>query len=782
MKGNPHRWIEPKPVILPPDIEKVFCRHSLVAEALVRRGITHLEQANAFFDPAQYTPSLPTELPDLEKAADRLQSAIHSSEKIGVWGDFDVDGQTATTVLVDGLRQLGGNVVYHIPVRERESHGVNLEFLSTFLQEGVQLLLTCDTGISAHPAVDYAHGLGIDTIITDHHTLPPELPVALAIVNPQRLPSLHPLRPLCGVGCAFKLIEELFQHAGRLDETGQFVDLVALGTVADLALLTGDCRYLVQRGLALLREQTRPAIKAILEQAEVKETFLTEEHISFVLAPRLNSIGRLDDANPMVEFLSSKDPQLLQHMAIFLEGLNGKRKLLCEQVFQGAQALIERDHSLLDAPVLILSHSQWPAGVIGIVASRLVELYHRPVILIAAPPGQAGRASARSIEGINITSAIAANQQYLLGFGGHPMAAGFSIDSQQIPNFRRGLSRTIEAAIKGEMPVFELPVDTYLNLEDISFELVEDLERLAPFGPGNPSLILAARNLILKSKSFVGKTGEHLQLIVEDPSGASQRVVWWQGAGADLPEGPFDLAYSMRSSNYRGQPEVQIEWIDARPVEGTLTDLVTQSINVLDYRSVENPLAALQLLQQEKDLVIWSEGKQAPGITGVDRFHLQISGTLVVWSIPPGRRELQEAIWSVIPRRVVLFSANPGSDQPAEFLKRLAGLVRFSLRNRQGKVRVSELAAALGQREATIKSGLEWLASRGFVHQISVGDQTIQLVEGGQPDYNRASALDDEIRFLLQETTAFRTYYLRADPTAMINTEPISGLFKPEGL
>ncbi len=770
MKESPHRWIEPEPVILPPDIEKAFGKHPMVAEALVRRGITHLEQANAFFDPVRYTPSLSTDLPDLEKAADRLHAALHTGEKIGVWGDFDVDGQTATTVLVDGLRQLGGNVVYHLPVRERESHGVNLEFLQTFLQGGVQLLLTCDTGISAHPAVDYAQRQGVDTIITDHHTLPPELPGALAVVNPQRLPSLHSLRPLCGVGCAFKLIEELFRRAGRLGEAVQFVDLVALGTVADLALLTGDCRYLVQRGLALLREQTRPAIKTILEQAEVKETFLTEEHISFVLAPRLNSIGRLDDANPMVEFLSSKDPQLLQRMAIFLEGLNGKRKLLCEQVFQGAQALIERDHSLLDAPVLVLSHPQWPAGVIGIVASRLVELYHRPVVLIAAPPGQAGRASARSIEGINITSAIASNQQYLLGFGGHPMAAGFSIDPQQIPNFRRGLGRTIEAAIKGEMPAFELPVDTYLNLEDISFELVEDLERLAPFGPGNPSLILAARNLTLKSKSFVGKTGEHLQLIVEDRLGVSQRVIWWLGAGADLPEGPFDLAYSMRSSNYRGQPEVQVEWIDARPVEGTLTDLVTQSIEVLDYRSLENPLAALQLLQQEKDLVIWSEGEQAPGKTGVDRFHLQIAGTLVVWSIPPGRQELQEAIRTVIPRRVALFSVNPGSDQPAEFLKRLAGLVRFSLKNRQGTVTVSELAAALCQREAAVQRGLDWLASRGFVHPITVGNLTIRLVEGGQSDPNRASALDDAIRFLLQETAAFRTYYLRADPKALVNS------------
>jgi single-stranded-DNA-specific exonuclease len=758
---------------LPPDLQKAFGTVPLLAEALVRRGITHLDQANAFFDPTQYHPAPPADLPDLEKAADRLEIAIHAGEKIGVWGDFDVDGQTATTVLVDGLRQLGGNVAYHIPIRERESHGVNLEFLQTFLRSGVQLLLTCDTGITAHSEVEYARQQNVDTIITDHHTLPPELPAALAVVNPQRLPAHHPLRALCGVGCAFKLVEELFRRANRFDETAQFLDLVALGTVADLAVLNGDCRYLVQRGLALLRSQTRPAIKTILEQAEVKEAFLTEEHISFVLAPRLNSIGRLDDANPMVEFLTSTDPQLNQRMALFLEGLNGKRKLLCEQVFQGAQAQIERDHTLLDAPVLVLSHPQWPAGVIGIVASRLVELYHRPAVLISAPPGQVGRGSARSIEGINITSAIAANQQYLVGFGGHPMAAGLGIDPQKIPDFRRGLARAIETATKGEMPVVELPVGAYLNLEDISLELVEALERLAPFGPGNPSLILSARNLTLQSSSFIGKTGEHLQLIVEDSTGVSKRVVWWQGAKAGLPEGPFDLAYSIRSTNYRGLPEVQIEWIDARPVEGSLSDLVTQSIEVLDYRNTEDPQAALKLLQKEKDLVIWCEGGQAPdtaAVGAVDRYHLQIAGTLVVWNIPPGRRELQEAIQAVIPRRVALFGANTVSDQPGEFLKRLAGLVRFSLKNRQGMVTVSELVAALGQREATVRRGLDWLAARGFVHTLAAGDQSIQLAEGGQADARHTAALDEEIRYLLQETAAFRSYYLRANPVAMVKT------------
>ena len=233
--------------------------------------------------------------------------------------------------------------MHYIPVRSVESHGVHPQTLTEFLKRGVQLLITCDTGITAHEAIKICQKQGVDVLITDHHTLPPELPSARAVVNPQRLPQNHPLYPLCGVGVAWKVVEELYQRNGRMPDLENNLDLVALGTIADLAALKGENRYLVQRGLKILRESKRPAFQAMLESAEIQSDHLSENHVSFILAPRLNAIGRLDDANPVVEFLITKNITDARLFAEKLEGLNARRKLLCDQVFASAQAQIERE-------------------------------------------------------------------------------------------------------------------------------------------------------------------------------------------------------------------------------------------------------------------------------------------------------------------------------------------------------------------------------------------------------------------------------------------------------
>jgi single-stranded-DNA-specific exonuclease len=318
-------------------------------------------------------------------------------------------------------------------VRARESHGINLPVLEQLINQGVELLLTCDTGISAHEALDYAQSRAVPVLVTDHHDLPPSLPNALALVNPKRLPEDHPLATLPGVGVAYKLAEELYRRAGRPEASAALLDLVALGIVADLALLSGETRYLLQCGLQALRQTRRLGLQAMLELAEIAPQNLAEEHISFVLGPRLNALGRLADANRAIELLTTQDMGRARILALELEGLNAERKLLTDQVFQAAQAQIEADRSLLDEAALVLAHPAWPGGVVGIVASRLVEYYHRPVVLLSAPPGQLARGSARSVEGINITAAIAANQRLLNGFGGHPMAAGYPWRSSACP-------------------------------------------------------------------------------------------------------------------------------------------------------------------------------------------------------------------------------------------------------------------------------------------------------------------------------------------------------------
>ena len=770
MKVANRRWLEPVFVQVPEEVLQAAGGSDLLAEILVRRGYNTRDKAERFLNLENYLPADPSDLPDLDLAVSRLQSAIDQKERIGVWGDFDVDGQTSTTLLVSGLQSLGAEVTYHIPVRAKESHGITTPALKKFLDSGVHLLLTCDTGITAHEAVDYTNQRGVDVIITDHHTLPPELPKALARVNPQRLPAEHPLRGLCGAGCAYKLLEELLRQAGREQEARQYLDLAALGTVADLAVLTGDNRYIVYTGLKVLRENIRPGLKAVLELAEVNCASLTEEHISFVLAPRLNAVGRLSDANPMVPFLTSPDIETARQTALEIERFNSQRKLLCDQVFQGAIAQIEQNQALLENPVLVLSHPLWEAGVIGIVASRLVELYHRPAILIAARPDAVGLASARSVEGINITSAIAENQSLLLGFGGHPMAAGFSIETARIPDFQRAIIHTIKSMTQEPRPAFELPIDASLPFNNISLNEIGNLDRMAPFGPGNPPLVFTTDRLSMQSSTAIGKTREHLQLILEDMHGYSRKVLWWQGAGLPIPEDPFDLAYTVRASNYRGQAELQIEWIDARPSTST-TNLPSSrpKYEILDFRQTDDPEDILAQFQTPPGYTLWQETEKPRRTSAQDRYNLSPSDILVIWTIPPGPSELKAALASVLPKKVLLFGSAPNNDKPEAFLTRLTGLVRHALKDHRGCANVAEFAVATSQREITVQKGVEWLAANGYLEILNVQEGCMWLKEKGLPNFQDKTRLEVELKSLLSETAAYRSYYQRADPQHLLD-------------
>src|SRR4030042_1158188 len=503
-------WLEPQDISVPANFIQSIGGNPLVSQVLFRRGITDPDGARAFLLPEYYSPTPAMELPDLEKLAGILQSAISEKKKIGVWGDFDVDGQTATTVFVSALRYLGGNVIYHIPVRAAESHGMSLVALKQFIKQGVELILTCDTGITSHDSIDYAQKQGVPVLVTDHHDLPSELPKAQAIVNPKMLPMEHPMSSLPGVGVAYKIVEHLFHLIGEDEKSLEYLDLVALGIVADISIQKGDTRYLLQRGLNALRTTSRLGLLSIIELSELNQANITSEHISFILAPRMNALGLLDDANQIVELLTTSDKGQARILALALEGMNAQRKLLSDQVFQAAQAQLSMDSKLLDYPILVLSHPTWPSGVIGIVASRMVEQYNRPVILLSAPPGEDARGSARSIESINISSAITANRELVKDFGGHPMAAGLSIDQDRIPEFRKAISRTIQGMGVGVKTEKDLKIDGYLTLPELSLDLVEDLERLAPFGAGNPPLVMATRNLRLTGYAAVGRNDEHL--------------------------------------------------------------------------------------------------------------------------------------------------------------------------------------------------------------------------------------------------------------------------------
>jgi single-stranded-DNA-specific exonuclease len=769
-------WLEPNPVLLPSELSAFVGGHPIVAETLARRGITTPDAARAFLDPDSYTPASPFDLPGMDAAVERISRALRGGERVCVWGDFDVDGQTSTAILVSTLQALGAKVSFHIPVRARESHGVNIPVLEQIIADGAQLVLTCDTGIAAHEAVEFARTKGVDFVITDHHELPETLSAACAVVNPHLLPTTHPLATLPGAGVAYKLAEALLQtfQPANLQPSHLF-DLAALGIVADVATLTGEARTLVQRGLQVLRKAERPGLRAMMETAQVNPAWLTEEHIGFALGPRLNALGRLSDANASVELLTTNDWARARVLAATLEGLNAQRQLLTAQIFQAAQAQIEREPALLDEPVFVLSHPAWHAGVIGIVASRLVEQYSRPVVLLSAPEGKLARGSARSVEGINITAAIAEQKELLAGFGGHPMAAGLGLDAANIPAFRRGLVRSIAAQADGRRAEPVLQVDAALSLSEITLDLVEDVSRLAPFGAGNPSLVFAIPSLTLKSHSSIGRGGEHRQMIVTDAAGSTRKVLWWQGAGWPLPQGRFDLACTIRASDYRGQRDVQVEWVDFRPLEAIEIVTPKKEIAVHDYRQQAQPMALLKQLTAE-GVPVWAEADAREklaelGVTALARHELAPAKLLAIWTSPPGPLELHAALKLVQPERVTLFGVNPATASTDEFLRRLTGLVKYALHQRKGQAKLDTLVAATAQTELAVRTGLAWLAAHGYIVIADEEGGLLQLIAGSGEIEGGAGLLHEQLDALLSETSAYRAYFRKADGFGLLSGE-----------
>jgi len=766
-----NRWLDPLPV----NIHSLDPIHlpPLLKETLIRRGYADLKAAQSFLNPDQ-TPSTP--FPGIEKAVDLLNTAIRKAYPICVWGDFDVDGQTSTALLVQILRDLNADVRYYIPIRGKENHGVHIESLKPIIDNGAKLLLTCDTGITAHEAIDYAIARGLEVIISDHHEPGETLPNASALLNPKLLPEEHTLRHLAGVGVAFKLAEALLESQGGCEkdtESQKLLDLVALGLIADVALLKGETRALAKKGIQKLRKTQRLGLQMIAELAGAALETLTEETIGFTFAPRLNALGRLGDANPAVELLLTNNPAQARVLAAQIEGLNIQRRLLTSQVFAAAEAQLRASPELLSGPVIVLSNPNWPAGIVGIVANKIVERFHKPAILLIESEDGYLRGSARSVEGLHITEAIATQKHILQGYGGHPMAAGLSLSKESLASFRRGIGDAVLeqlGAASREEPV--LQIDAWLELGEINLDLAEAMESLAPYGAGNPGLILATRNVDLKSITGIGKTKEHLRLNVEDDSGAAQSLMWWGGAGDEVADqlvrqsenNRIDIAYSLRASSYQGQRQLTLTFVDFKTIRKTSPEIKSREILVVDLRDSGE-------LPQTISAQVFAEGEDRKIGNTVDRYNLLPAGEMVVYTSPPGAEEMRSLLECSKPQKVYLIAHNPPAEKANEFLARLAGMAKYCMTNAGGKTSLRALAAATAQREITIQIGLEWLKAGGHV-EISVENDEMMISRGiGKGNPYAQKDLFMAVRGLLLETEAYREFLVSTnDPKSLLNS------------
>lgn len=765
-------WIEPSPVEVSAELLALVDGQRLVAEIMARRGMGDVQAAHAFLDPELYQPASAYDLPNMARAVERVLLAVRQGQRVGVWGDFDVDGQTATTLLVTALRSLGLQPVYYIPSRQTEGHGLSTEGVAAFIaQYRPDLLITCDTGIAEHEAIALAQGRSVDVIVTDHHKLPETLPEAYACVNPQMLDPTHPLYTLPGVGCAYKLVEAVLAEVGREHEAQALLDLVALGIVADVAVVTGDTRYLLQCGLDVLRLTGRPGIQALCEVAGLDQTKISARDIGWTLGPRLNALGRLGDANEAVVLLSTSDMSQARILANRLEALNNQRKVIMEQVYQAALVQVEQNPGLLDHAALVLAHPEWPGGVLGIVANRLVEQFHRPVVLIATPDGETGKGSARSVEGVDITAAIASCSRWVEDHGGHTMAAGITIQSQHVGAFRRQLSQYLAALIPTER--VPLVVDGYVPLDGINDALMRQLRRLEPHGPGNPTPVLVSRKVRVKAQQTMGRDAAHLRLRVMDGAGEVGEVVWWRWSGETdaLPEGWFDLAFTLRESTFKGMTEVLAEYVGIRRLDDADVTKPAQPLIIIDQRGARNPHAMLRDVEaNEHDVCVWCEGDGVDGVSTLRRDELRPASALIIWTTPPDPYTLQLALDTVRPERVYLFAQKPDDIRLGTFIQRIGGLVKFRLNQRGGEIRVDELAGLTAQSAVTVHKAVKWLAARGDVTIVAEEGDRLVLRAGGVPaNSTLIKTLESQIMALLDESLAYRHYFSTADKTALFN-------------
>jgi single-stranded-DNA-specific exonuclease len=583
-----------------PALSAIFARKlgisPVIAQIMINRGIYTVEQGREFLSSELEQLHHPLLFKDMDRAVTRILEAVRANEKILIYGDYDADGITATALLAKVFRRIGTAVDCYIPSRLSEGYGLHLEALQKAREKGTSLVITVDCGISDMAEICWAKGNNIDLIVTDHHEPPEEIPPAFALINPKCTHSGYPFKELAGVGVALKLGQALLEAAGQGSGLWRdYLDLVCLGTIADIVPIHGENRILVKHGLPAMAESRSPGIQALIEVSGVKKDSVGTREVGFALAPRLNAAGRTGNPELALELLLTEDYDEALELAKTLNRANQERQKIEAAVLEEALGMLESDPAKSEAAVLALASEHWHPGVIGIVASRLTARFYRPSLLISIE-GEEGRGSARSIPGFNIYKALAHCREHLLDYGGHALAAGFSIRISNLEKFFRELNRYAESVTGGEMPQPILEIDGFIEMDQVSENLISEINLLQPFGHANPHPLLGCRSAQLLESRGVGKDSAHLKLRLRGDNTVLDGIGFNLGAYADvLTRGEaVDLAFVPDINEYNGRRSLQLNVKDlGMPAQFVTPDEQEQTRNTFteDCYSPDGELA-----------------------------------------------------------------------------------------------------------------------------------------------------------------------------------------------
>lgn len=562
-------------------LSKKYKLDTLAAQILWQRGIRAEEEIQAYLNPDLQQLHDPFLLHDMEKAVQRILTAIENGQNILIYGDYDADGMTASSVMKSALDELGAEVQVYLPNRFTDGYGPNLDVYKYFIQnEDIDLIITVDNGVAGHEAIAYAQSQNVDVIVTDHHSMPEVLPEAFAIVHPEHPESNYPFKYLAGVGVAFKVATALLDYI-----PSDMLDLVAIGTIADMVSLTDENRILVSHGLKVLANTERAGLMELMRLSGTDFEKVNEETIGFQIAPRLNALGRLDDPNPAIELLTGWDEEVAAEIAQMIDEKNSERKVIVENIFNQALTMIT------DEPVQILYHKDWHKGVLGIVAGRLLEQFHKPIIMLAEEEGIL-RGSARSIENFNIFEALNEHRELFMAFGGHKQAAGMTFALENVEAIKQVMLDFIQENDIDMSGKSSLEVQGSLQFDEISLETIRSLEKLSPYGMDNPKPHFLLTDYQVEQARSMGKDNSHLKLKLVQNGQALDAVYFGHGAESlEFEQSDTELVGTLSSNTWNGTTTVQLMVADAR----------VNGVELLDIRSrqVELPKNTIRFVHNE---------------------------------------------------------------------------------------------------------------------------------------------------------------------------------------
>ena len=690
---------------------------SLITRLLHSRGVTSDEDIKEFLNPLEMKLTHPKAFSDMEKCVERLALAIDNNEKIVIHGDFDADGVTSTSLLYRTFKFLGADVNYFIPDREKEGHGFDTKALVQIMTKvKPKVIISCDCGISDVDAVNFLNSFKIDVIITDHHEAPQVLPKAYGIINPKAPDALdenlsakqiNSLAALAGVGVAFKVAQALLEKYNKLEFIPEILPYVAVGTVADVVPLIGENRYFVTKGLELISNGKHYGLSRLLESAGYKGQ-ITSEQIAFGIAPRINASGRLDTVDAAIKVLISDNKQEIEMAIQTLNEFNKVRQELCQNIFAQADEMVKKEGNR--NPAIVLFNKEWHIGIIGIVASMLVEKYYKPTFLMTySDETKQFRCSARSVEGVNLYDVISANAELFDGFGGHAMAAGlaFSEEKSSFDTVKSALCKTVKEMSQGKDLKPFINIDLELIPDDITLDLVERISQLEPFGAANPSPVFALKNLQIKEKRLMGENKNHLRLTCQ--AGTSEfNCIRWKDGDISLVKGDtLDIAFHPQKNEFNGVTSVQLIIDDIHsPYLKEEEDFPKQKL--YDHRKKTDILPQVNdyVKNSKQNILIFAESKSILDklkpfselfARTITRDNLRPCDSLMFFDYPADRETFDSILSRTNPLALHFMNYDIKYMDEEEFLKTVWGMLKFAAHNNGGKVELRRCASFLGK-------------------------------------------------------------------------------------